>query len=122
MRGTAWGNGPVDKTGTVLQADFTVDCAVTFRRVYVFFVLEIGTRHVHVLGVTTHPDGDSSAGREPAGSLRRAHDWHRPHRARTCGHRTQATSPQPLSLDLAAARIRRRDVLGGPIHGYERAE
>jgi hypothetical protein len=46
VRGAAWGNGPVDKTGTALQADFTVDCAVTLRRVYVFFVLEIGIRHV----------------------------------------------------------------------------
>jgi putative transposase len=36
---------------------FHVDCAVTFQRVYVFFVLEVGSRYVHILGVTTNPDG-----------------------------------------------------------------
>jgi len=33
-----------------------VDCAVTLRRVYVFFVIEMGPRYVHVLGATTNPD------------------------------------------------------------------
>jgi putative transposase len=36
---------------------FRVDCAVTLRRLYVLFALDVGDRYLHVLGVTAHPDG-----------------------------------------------------------------
>jgi hypothetical protein len=36
---------------------FHVDCAVTLRRLYVLFALEVGDRYLHVVGVTGHPDG-----------------------------------------------------------------
>ena len=35
---------------------FHVDC-VTLQRPYCFFVIEVGSRYVHVLAVTAHPDG-----------------------------------------------------------------
>jgi hypothetical protein len=197
---TTWRQFLRTQAATMLACDFFhVDCAVTLRRVYVFFVIEVGTRHVHVLGVTAHPDGawtvqqarnllmdlgERAAGfrfliRDRAGQFTEVFDavlsgagidvvkipprspranayserWvrtaraevtdrmlitgprhlhavlgeyvthynqHRPHRARNLrppDHDDNATAP----ATGLTARIRRRNVLGGLIHEYERA-
>jgi putative transposase len=179
---------------------FHVDCAVTLRRLYVFFVTEVATRHVHVLGVTAHPDGAWTVQqarnllldlgerantfrfliRDRAGQFTDAFDavmsdagievvkipprspranayaerWvrtvraectdrmliagprhlravldeyvahynrHRPHRARNLRPPDAGDTASAPVTNLAAARIRRRNILGGLIHEYEQA-
>jgi putative transposase len=189
------------QASTMLACDFFhVDCAVTLRRVYVFFVIEVSTRHVHILGVTAHPDGawtvqqarnllmdigERATGfrfliRDRAGQFTEAFDavltgagikvvkippqspqangyaerWvrtarsevtdrmliagprhlravlheyvahynrHRPHRARNLRPPDSGDIITVPVTNLATARIRRRKVLGGLIHEYERA-
>jgi len=198
--GSTWQQFLRTQASTVLACDFFhVDCAVPLRRVYVFFAIEVGTRHVHVLGVTAHPDGAWTVQqarnllmdlgerasrfrfliRDRAGQFTEAFDavlsgagievvkipprspkanayaerWvrtiraevtdrmliagprhpravldefaahynrHRPHRARNLRPPDNDGITAPVT-DLAAARIRRRKVLGGLIHEYERA-
>jgi putative transposase len=165
-----------------------------------FFVIEVGTRHVHVLGVTAHPDGAWTTQqarnllmdlgeradrfrfmiRDRAGQFTEGFDavlagagievvkipprspranayaerWvrtvraevtdrmlitgprhlravldeyvthynhHRPHQARNLRPPDGSNDTTAPVTDLATARIRRRRVLGGLIHEYERA-
>src|SRR5205085_1485886 len=48
--GMSYASSPANRNGPY------PNCAVTLQRIYVFFVLEVPSRSVHLLGVTTNPD------------------------------------------------------------------
>jgi len=55
---TTWRQFMHSQAATMLAVDFFhVDCAVTPRRLYCPFLMEVGSRYVHILGVTANPDG-----------------------------------------------------------------
>jgi hypothetical protein len=55
---TTWRQFLRTQASTMLACDFfQVDCAMTLKRIYMLFVLEVPSRSVHVLATTTNPDG-----------------------------------------------------------------
>ena len=52
---TSWRRFLRVQASTMLAVDFFhVDCAITLKRIYIFFALEVRNRYVHILGTASH--------------------------------------------------------------------
>jgi hypothetical protein len=59
---TSWRQFQQAQAATILAVDyFHVHCAVTLQRLYSLFIIEVGSRYVHILGVTANPNGGDGA-------------------------------------------------------------
>jgi putative transposase len=99
---STWRRFLTTQASTMLACDFFhVDCALTLHRLYVFFVLEVGSRYVHILDVTANPDGPWTA-QQARNLLMDLGD--RADRSSPAGQ--SFGTPQPLGLFAVAGRRR----------------
>jgi putative transposase len=55
--GPSWAEFLRQQAAGIVECDFLTVDTVLFRRLFVLFFIELGTRRVHLAGITTNPDG-----------------------------------------------------------------